>query len=257
MQVVVRKLQQKRGGGYAFAAVLLKPTLFRLAKRDWRDGLKIPATGGCVLAVNHISHLDPLFLAHFVYNHGRLPRILAKDAMWKVGALRPILNSTGTIPVARLTTDASSAFATAIKALQDGELVLMYVEGTITKDPAGWPMRGKTGAARLALEAGVPVIPVGQWGANEVLPAYTKKPHFFPRRTVRFKAGDPVPLDDLRGGPLSNEVLREATDRIMASITALVEDLRGEKAPAERFDPKAAGVREIGNPNADKKKRKR
>lgn len=256
--MVVRKLQQKRGWGFAFAAGLLKSTLFRTVDRDWVDGEKIPATGGCVLVVNHISHLDPLFLAHFIYDHGRLPRILAKDALWKVGPLRPLLDSTGTIPVTRLSAVAQDAYAAAIQALQDGELVVMYVEGTITRDPDGWPMRGKSGAARLALASGCPVIPVGQWGAQDVLPAYSLRPHFFPRRTVHFKAGDPVDLADLHGRELTTEVLREATDRIMAAITHLVEDLRGATAPAERFDPAKAGVAAIGNPNkTDKKKRRR
>lgn len=250
--MVVRKLQQRRGWGFTFAAALLKPTLFRLAKRDWRDGTKVPAQGGCVVAANHITQIDPLFLAHFLYNHGRLPRFLAKDALWKVGALRPLLDDTGTIPVARLTADASAAYARAIEALRAGELVVMYVEGTVTRDPAGWPMRGKTGAARLALESGVPVIPVGQWGAHEVLPPYTKKPHLLPRRTVRIKAGDPVDLDDLRGKPITHELLTEATERIMAAITDLVGDLRGEVPPPERFDPRKAGVSEIGNPNQKK-----
>ena len=60
----------------------------------------------------------------------------------------------------------------------------VYPEGTITKDPDGWPMRGKTGAARIALATGCPVIPIGQWGAQEILPAYTLRPHVFPRRTA-------------------------------------------------------------------------
>ena len=74
------------------------------------------------------------------------------------------------------------------------------------------------------------------------------RPHLFPRKTTSYKVGDPVDLADLQGKPLTSEVLHEATDRIMAAITALVEDLRGEKAPAVRFDPKASGVIEIGNP---------
>ncbi len=74
------------------------------------------------------------------------------------------------------------------------------------------------------------------------------KPHVFPRRTAHYKVGDPVDLSDLMGLPVTNEVLHDATDRIMAAITALVEELRGETAPAVRFDPKSSGVTEIGNP---------
>jgi hypothetical protein len=70
------------------------------------------------------------------------------------------------------------------------------------------------------------------------------------------KAGDPVDLDDLRGRTLTPEVLREATERIMGAITTLLEEVRGAQAPAVRFDPKAAGVRAIGNPNATVKRRR-
>jgi hypothetical protein len=72
--------------------------------------------------------------------------------------------------------------------------------------------------------------------------------HAFPRRTAHYKVGDPVDLADLMGKPLTNELLQEATERIMAAITELVADLRGETPPATRFDPRAAGVRQIGNP---------
>lgn len=256
----VRRLQQKRGWAYSLAVAVVKPTLLTFTKRDWTDGEKIPAEGGCVLAVNHVSHIDPLTLAHFVYDHGRLVRYLAKDGLWKVPLLRPVLENTRMIPVARQGADAGKAFQAAVDAVNRGECLGVYVEGTITRDPDGWPMRGKTGAARIALTTGCPLIPVGQWGAQEILPAYSARPHLLPRHTVHYKAGDPVDLDDLRDQPLTNEVLREATDRTMAAITSLVEDLRGEKAPPERFDPRRAGVREIGNPNKpadDGRKRKR
>ena len=75
----VRKLQQKRGVAFIFAESILKPTLLVASSHTWIDGEKIPATGGCIVAINHISHLDPLLSAHFVYDHGRLPRYLAKS----------------------------------------------------------------------------------------------------------------------------------------------------------------------------------
>jgi 1-acyl-sn-glycerol-3-phosphate acyltransferase len=115
-------------------------------------------------------------------------------------------------------------------------------------------MRGKTGAARMALATGVPVIPVAHWGEQEILPPYAKRPHVLPRKQVVVKAGDPVDLADLRGGEITAEKIRTATERIMAALTALLEELRAEQAPAERFDPKTAGVAEIGNPNQKRKK---
>ena len=95
------------------------------------------------------------------------------------------------------------------------------------------------------------MIPVGQWGAQEILPPYTKTPHLLPRKNIVMKAGDPVPLDDLVALPTTPETTAQATDRIMAAITSIVEDLRGGTAPAERYDPRASGVREIGNPHGE------
>ncbi|MGZ4633368.1 MAG: lysophospholipid acyltransferase family protein [Actinomycetes bacterium] len=249
-----RKVQQPMGWAFGFCVAVLEPLLLLLTKRRWVDGTKVPAEGGVVLAANHVSHIDPLTFAHFVYAHGRLVRFLAKAAVFKVPGVGRIVRSAKQIPVYRLTSDANKAFSAAVKAVQDGECVVVYPEGTITREPGLWPMTGKTGAARIALSADVDVVPVAQWGANLILEPYGKRPHLFPRKTISVKAGDPVDLDDLRGKPLTPEVLHEATDRIMDAITVLLEDLRGEKAPAVRFDSKTAGVAEIGNPHAHDKK---
>lgn len=245
----VRKLERKRGYPFVVAASILKPILFSVSTHDWLDGTKIPATGGCVLVVNHVSHVDPLTTAHVVYDHGRLPRYLAKDALFEVRGLGRFLSDAGQIPVARATREAAGAYDRAVAAVNNGECLIVYPEGSITKDPDGWPMRGKTGAARIALATGAPVIPVGQWGAQQILPAYSKRPHPFPRKTVRVLVGDPVELDDLRAMKTTNATIHEATGRIMQAITELVEELRGAKAPVERFDPRKAGIQEIGNPN--------
>ena len=262
MVVKVRKLHERRGWAWSLAVALVKPTLLTTTKHEWIDGEKIPASGGCVIAMNHVSHIDPLTLAWLVYEHGRLIQYLTKDALFEVPVLKHIVRDARMIPVSRLTTDAAKAFEAACASVRDGGCVGVYPEGTITKDPAGWPMRGKTGAARIALETGCPVIPIGQWGAQDILAPYTVKPHLFPRRTARYKVGDPVDLTDLReavlaGTPLTNDLLHQATDRIMDAITALVAELRGEEPPAERFDPRAAGIREIGNPDKDERGRKK
>ena len=76
---------------------------------------------------------------------------------------------------------------TLVAAVRDGECVVVYPEGTLTRDPDLWPMTGKSGAARIALETGCPVIPVGQWGAHELLPPYSKKPDLFPRKQIVMK----------------------------------------------------------------------
>jgi 1-acyl-sn-glycerol-3-phosphate acyltransferase len=259
--VKVRRLQERRGWAWSLVVAILKPTLLTTTKHEWIDGEKIPATGGVVIAMNHVSHIDPLTLGWLLYEHGRLVRYLTKDALFHVPFVGSVVRDARMIPVSRTTTDAAQAFEAAVVALGDGACVGVYPEGTITKDPAGWPMRGKTGAARMALATGCPVVPIGQWGAQDILAPYTARPHLVPRRTARYKVGDPVDLADLtarvaeNGGTLSPEVLHEATDRIMDAITALVADLRGEPAPAERFDPKKAGVNETGNPHEQKGRR--
>ena len=244
----VRKLQQKRGWVFTVGASILRPLFFLTTKPDWRDGEKIPATGGCVVVLNHVTKIDPLTAAHFVYDHGRLPRYLAKADLFKNKALSRFLRDGGQIPVERLSRNAVGAFDAAVAAVNAGECIVVYPEGTITRDPDLWPMTGKSGAARIALATGCPVIPVGHWGAHELLAPYSKKPDLFPRKKIIVKAGDPVDLSDLLDREPTPAVVKEATDRIMAAITALVEDIRGEQAPAERFDPRRKGVSEIGNP---------
>jgi len=101
-------------------------------------------------------------------------------------------------------------------------------------------MVGKTGAARLALTTGAPVIPVAHWGAQVILPYGSTKPHLFPRHLVQMLAGPPVDLSAYGGQPLGREVLRGATAAIMADITGLEAQLRGQKPPAVPFDPAAA-----------------
>jgi len=247
--VTVRKLQQKRGWTFNVAVPIVKPTLLATTDREWIDGKKIPATGGCIVVLNHISHIDPLLAAHFVYDHGRLPRYLAKSGLFKNKFLGGFLKSAGQIPVERLSRNAVGAFDAAVDAVRSGECVVVYPEGTLTRDPDLWPMTGKSGAARIALETGCPVIPVGQWGAQELLPPYSKRPHLLPRKTIRMKAGDPVDLSDLLTEPRNTATINLATGRIMDAITAIVAELRGEQPPAERYDPRTSGVRQTGNPN--------
>lgn len=244
----VRKLQQKRGWAFDIAVPVVKTALLATTKRTWIDGEKIPATGGCILVFNHVSHVDPLTAAHIVYDHGRMPRYLAKSGLFKNPAMSRFLTAAGQIPVERLSKNAKGAFDAAVAAVRAGECVVVYPEGTLTRDPGLWPMAGKSGAARIALETGAPVIPVGQWGAHNLLYPYAKKPHLFPRTRIAMKVGDPVPLDDLRAEPRTLQTINEATDRIMSALTALVAELRHEQPPAERFDARKSGLRQTGNP---------
>ena len=124
---------------------------------------------------------------------------------------------------------------------------MVYAEGTLTRDPDLWPMVGKTGAARIALETGCPVLPMATWGPQDLLAPYGKVPHLFPRTTVQVTLGPPVDLSDLQDRSADPEALRAATDRIMAAVTDLVGELRGEAPPATRLDPRDAALATTGD----------
>jgi 1-acyl-sn-glycerol-3-phosphate acyltransferase len=246
--VKVRKLQQKRGWAWHLAVPVIKPAVLATTTHEWVGGERIPESGGCILVLNHISHVDPLTAAHIVWDHGRLPRYLAKSGLFRNRLLGFFMRAAGQIPVERLSVNAVGAYDAAVAAVNAGECVVVYPEGTITRDPDGWPMTGKSGAARIALATGCPVIPIGQWGAQELLAPYAKVPDLFPRKRIRMRVGEPVHLDDLLAVEPAPPVVQEATERIMAAIVTLVEEIRGEAAPAERFDMRRAGVHETGDP---------
>lgn len=234
------------GWGYRLTVLVVLPFLRAVLRRDWRGQEHLPRTGGVIAVTVHASNLDPFTFAHFVHGNGRVMRFLAKSSLFTVPFLGALLRSAEQIPVHRGTDDASQAFTSAVAAVKAGQLVAVFPEGTLTRDPDMWPMRGKTGAARIALATGAPVVPIGQWGAHRVLPRYGKLLRPFPRKTVHVWAGPPVDLDDLRGRPVDADVLRQATDRIMAALVAIVAAQRGETPPTELFDPKAAGLPETG-----------
>lgn len=234
-------MHQPRGMAFTVAIGILKPLLLATTKREWIDAEKVPATGGMVVVLNHLSHLDPITAAHLLTDYGRLPRYLAKAGLFDTPVVGSFMRGAGQIPVERATANAAGAYDAAVAAVRAGECVVVYPEGTITRDPHGWPMVGKSGAARIALETGCPVIPVGQWGAQEILPAYGSRPHLFPRKTIRMQVGDPIDLADLLEQPITIAVIAEASRRIMDEITSLVAVIRGETAPPERYDMRVSG----------------
>lgn len=225
---------------YRTLARLLAPLLRLFTRQDWRGGDKLPRTGPVIVVVNHISNFDPLALGHFLIWHGRWPRALAKSELWQLPVIGWLARNLGQIPVERHTARARDSLAAASDALARGECVLIYPEGTITADVDGWPMTGRPGAARLALQTGAPVIPIGQWGAQEVMPGKRATwPRLLPPKTMRLLVGDPVELDDLREASESPTAAAEGSLRIMDALTALVGELRGETPPTERYDLRA------------------
>lgn len=216
--------------------LFLRPLLRLIVKRRWL-GLDNFPDGGFVFASNHIAHIDPLMVSHLLYDQDISPRFLAKSGLFEVPALGWIMRVTGQIPVYRNTGAALDAFSASVEAVNRGACVIVYPEGTISRDPDLWPMKGKTGAARIALATGQPLVPVAQWGSHEVLYPYTKRPHLIPRKTITFIVGAPLDIDDLRERPLSAETARVATARLMIEISRLLGEIRDGTPPPHPYDP--------------------
>jgi 1-acyl-sn-glycerol-3-phosphate acyltransferase len=202
----------------------------------------LPAQGPALVVANHISYIDPIYTSVFVDSVGRLPRFLAKDAVFRLPVIGKLASELGQIPVRRGSAEAVDSLEAAGRTLDDGHLLVIYPEGTITRDPRFWPMRARTGAARLALEHDVPVIPVAHWNTHLVYDHYNgKKYRPFPRKQVVVAAGRPVDVSAFRAQFRVQErgadLLRELTDHLMAAVRDVLADVRGEPAPAGFFKP--------------------
>jgi 1-acyl-sn-glycerol-3-phosphate acyltransferase len=196
-----------------------------------------------VIVVNHLSHSDPLPVADFLDTAGRRPRFLGKAELFDVPVLGRLLRSAGQIPVQRESEHAGAALAAAVDAVREGHCVVVYPEGTLTRDAALWPMAGKTGAARVWWQTRCPVIPVAQWGSHQLLAPYARRPTLWPRAMLQVKAGPP--LDLATSEPPDFQSL---TARIMQAIADLLGDLRGQTPPLPLLDPRTSHWPRIGKP---------
>ena len=217
---------------YTIGKLTVAPAL-RLAFRPHVEGLEhIPATGGAIFASNHLSVADELLLGTVV------PRHLAfwakseyfKGTGVKGGISKFVLTGLGAIPVERAGGRAAlTAFDAAIPVLKAGDLVAVYPEGT--RSPDGRLYRGRTGTVRLAIAAGVPIIPVGVTGTDKAQPIGTRVPR--PGRAkITMKFGKPL---DFTGRPDDRTSLRAMTDEMMAEI----QKLSGQEY-VPRYAPKRA-----------------
>ncbi|MDT4903835.1 MAG: 1-acyl-sn-glycerol-3-phosphate acyltransferase [Pseudonocardiales bacterium] len=212
--------------------VLYWPVSFLVKVRYLRME-RLPQDGPAIIVVNHVSHIDPFLVSKFILDAARTPRFLAKDSIFDVFAVGRAMRAMGHIPVKRGTTDARQSLAAAVAALEQGHVLVLHPEGTVTRDPDGWPMAGKTGAARLAtLVPDVPVIPVAQWGVQDSIDLYKKKVKIFPRPKHVLSVGDPIDLSAFRDRAPNMRVLKEITDQIMRQLRTDVADLRDLPAPA-------------------------
>jgi 1-acyl-sn-glycerol-3-phosphate acyltransferase len=241
---------------FKYAAAILIPILKILTKREWRGAENLPKSGPVIVISNHLSYVDALVFAHFLYGNGRAVRYLGKDSVFKIPILGKIIASSGQIPVARESDKASHALDSALGLLQVGHCVGIYPEGTLTRDPKLWPMVAKTGIARLAIISKAPVIPIAQWGDQNLLAPYSKKVVLWRRTKIRYLAGPALDFSKWYGKEEDQAALVEATAYAMAGITKLLEEIRGELVPDEIFDPHNSNLPRTGNFKKNNKKAK-
>ena len=228
----------------AFAFPLI-PFMQLVGKYTLHGTENVPATGSVVIAPNHYSDIDPIVIGYALYRLKRMPRFLAKDSLFRVPVLGWMLTKAGQVPVQRAGGSGADPLAAARSIAAAGHAVVIYPEGTLTRDPDLWPMRGKFGAVRTALDAGVPLIPTVSWGAQRILPRYGRI-SLFPRKRVDVVFGAPLDLSPWAGRSSDSKALAEATLLLMNTLAAMVGELRHETPPVDRWDPAEHGQSEIG-----------
>jgi len=211
--------------------IIVRPVVRLMFRFHWVGLHHVPRSGGVILVLNHVSKLDPFTVARFTWDAGRIPRFMIKESLFEVFFVGSALRGARQILVRRGTQEANTALRAAEQALRDGEAVLVYPEGTVTRDPDWWPMQGKTGLARLWLASGAPVIPIAQWGQQRSWDYHTGKLRLIPRQKAVVRAGEPVDLARFDGRPVTPELLREVTDTAFAAVRDLLAAERVEPAP--------------------------
>jgi 1-acyl-sn-glycerol-3-phosphate acyltransferase len=197
---------------------------------------RLPQQGSAIIVVNHVSHIDPFLVAKMVLDGARTPRFLAKDSLFDVPIAGAAMRGMGHIPVKRGSMDARQSLAAAVDALAEGRVIVLHPEGTVTRDPDGWPMMGKTGAARLhTLSPDTPVIPIAQWGIQESIDLYQRKVRLIPRPRHVLSIGEPIDLSAFADREPGARTLIEITDVIMRRLRHDVAQLRAVPEPTGKL----------------------
>jgi 1-acyl-sn-glycerol-3-phosphate acyltransferase len=239
--------ERSKPGIFWIFATIAAPIVGIMVRYHFHDREKMPKDGAIVIAPNHFTNIDPIVVGVGMWHLGRNPRFMAKASILRIPVLGWLLRQSGQIPVERGgSTKSAQSLRAAKELVSRGRAIIVYPEGSLTRDPHMWPMRGKSGAVRLALEQGIPIIPVAHWGTQAVMARYSKKINFFPRHDVHIKVGDAVDLSEFMNRPRDASTLAAATTKVMDAITALLEDLRNEKAPDKRWDPSEHNQSETG-----------
>jgi 1-acyl-sn-glycerol-3-phosphate acyltransferase len=224
------------GPWWRLAQIVILPLFNAFVTMRIKPGSTLPKDGPFIVAPNHYSEIDPVVMGVAVWKLGRTPRFLAKASLFRIPVLGFYLRKTGQIPVER-EARGNSAIDAAHQLMNSGQGVIVYPEGTLTRQPELWPMRGKSGAIRMALETGIPLYPAAHWGTQNLMGRYGKKITVRPRPVIDVVIGEPMDLSQYAGKTASKELLDTATNDLMLQIQALVSELRGEPAPKKIFQP--------------------
>ena len=208
---------------FAFVIAVLKPFLWVTFRWQMVGLRNVPRRGPVIIAANHISYFDPLPHGYFLVRAGRRPRFLGKSELWRNPFLKFILNGCRQIKVQRGSGERGPVDA-AIEALNKGECVFVYPEGTVTTNPDLTPMRGKSGLARIAMATGAPVVPLVVWGSHWVRPKGRKALHKL-RRLIIVRAGAPMSFAEHAGRDDDQHAIVEITERVMGELDRLVREV--------------------------------
>jgi len=200
---------------YTLARTVVPPVVRFWVRLECRGMEHLP-DGPAIVAANHLSYFDPVCLGSCLHEAGRKVQFLAKSELYRNPVLGWVLRGAQQIPVYRESRDAAKALDAAVRALDRGATVVVYPEGTTTKNPDFSPLRPKNGVARLALLTGAPVVPVGQWGAHLLFAQGRIGPF---RRGIRvvMSAGPPLPMD--RDPSMPRDRIKAETARVWDAIT--------------------------------------
>jgi 1-acyl-sn-glycerol-3-phosphate acyltransferase len=226
-------------------AFLLIPFMQVVGRYRLHGTENVPIEGAAVIAPNHYSDIDPVVIGYALYKLKRMPRFLAKASLFTIPVAGWMLTKAGQVPVQRETSAGANPLVAARRIAAAGNALVIYPEGTLTRDPDLWPMRGKSGAVRTALDAGIPLIPAVSWGAQKILPRYGKI-SLFPRKDVDIVFGPPLDLSAFEGKSGDAKALSEATLLLMNTLAAMLGELRGETPPTKRWNPAEHGQAETG-----------
>lgn len=234
---------------YALLAALLGAAISLLTNLRWptpegrRAAGSLPA-GRVIVVANHTSLIDGIVLALACRRMGRSPRLLATAGVFRIPVVGTLAAMLGFIPVHRRTAAAAESLTAAAAALNAGEAVAMFPEGRITLDTEFWPEQAKTGAVRLALLTGAPIVPIAIQGCHQVVDRKVNVGRLLAslvrRPGVLVSVGAPIDVRRLAPGRADEATVRWISDLMMARLVTQVSDLRGVPAPHPHGLPRAA-----------------